>query len=342
MLGRMAARSRSAWLLLALVARAGGWRLGARTIHTVRGSHLAAHAPRSCPVASAQVADEAYGFVGDPLEVWGRIASIALAAARVRLAGDDDGATLRAELSRLGPVFCKVGQTLATRPDIVGLGTSRSLGQLQDAMAPEPEPATAMATLAEALGSATPVSSVLANITAAPVAAASLAEVYRADLCDELGGGSVAVKIQRPGLARKVGLDLYVLRYLLSLFQARFKLGDDAEVVVAVLDEARRAAMPRPLAVAAASTATRAHMAMALGRWARVCSPSLTSQLRRTTSTDSLGCTIGSSSSSMSSCPRCVVLCVLLVTYQDHYDVFSGMNGRTTSSPMRSLARITL
>ncbi len=236
----MTARSRSVWLLLALVARAGGWRLGARKMHIVRGSHLAARARRSCPVASAEVADEAYGFVGDPLEVWGRIASIALAAARVRLAGDDNGATLRAELSRLGPVFCKVGQTLATRPDIVGLGTSRSLGQLQDAMAPEPEPATAMATLAEALGSATPVDSVLADITATPVAAASLAEVYRANLCDELGGGSVAVKIQRPGLARKVGLDLYVLRYLLSLFQARFKLGDDAEVVVAVLDEVRR------------------------------------------------------------------------------------------------------
>lgn len=70
-------------------------------------------------------------FADDPLQVAGRVATIAFAAARVKLAGDDGGATLRAEMSQLGPVFCKVGQTLATRPDIVGLETSRSLSKLQ-------------------------------------------------------------------------------------------------------------------------------------------------------------------------------------------------------------------
>ena len=49
-------------------------------------------------------------------------------------------------------MFCKVGQTLATRPDIIGLETARNLGRLQDAMAPEPDPATAMATLQASLG----------------------------------------------------------------------------------------------------------------------------------------------------------------------------------------------
>ena len=70
-------------------------------------------------------------FADDPLQVAGRVATIAFAAARVKLAGDDGGASLRAEMSQLGPVFCKVGQTLATRPDIVGLETSRSLSKLQ-------------------------------------------------------------------------------------------------------------------------------------------------------------------------------------------------------------------
>ena len=70
-------------------------------------------------------------FADDPLHVAGRVATIAFAAARVKLAGDDGGATLRTEMSQLGPVFCKVGQTLATRPDIVGLETSRSLSKLQ-------------------------------------------------------------------------------------------------------------------------------------------------------------------------------------------------------------------
>ena len=74
-------------------------------------------------------------FADRPLEVAGRVADIALAALRVKLAGDDGGETLRGELATLGPVFCKIGQTMATRPDIVGLETSRNLGKLQDAVA---------------------------------------------------------------------------------------------------------------------------------------------------------------------------------------------------------------
>ena len=110
-------------------------------------------------------------FADRQSEVAGRIGSVGLAAFRVWCA-DDDGATLRSELSKLGPVFCKVGQTMATRPDIVGLETSRNLGQLQDAMEPEPDPATAMATLRAALGGESMVSAKLRNISAAPVAAA--------------------------------------------------------------------------------------------------------------------------------------------------------------------------
>ena len=171
-------------------------------------------------------------FEDEPLAVLGRIADVTATFARVKLA-DDGGATLRAELSRLGPVFCKVGQTLATRPDIIGLETSRNLGQLQDAIAPEATgAATAMATLAEALGGE--YESKLRDITPTPVAAASLAEVYKATTAD---GRKVAVKIQRPGLERKVALDLHVMRRLLALAQRQFKIGGNVDVVVAVLDE---------------------------------------------------------------------------------------------------------
>ena len=110
-------------------------------------------------------------FADRQWEVFGRIGGVGLAALRVWRAGNDDGATLRAELSKLGPVFCKVGQTMATRPDIVGLETSRSLGQLQDAMEPEADPATAMATLRSALGGEAMLAARLRNISAAPVAA---------------------------------------------------------------------------------------------------------------------------------------------------------------------------
>ena len=170
-------------------------------------------------------------FKNEPLAVAARIADVALSFAKVKSA-DDGGATLRAELSRLGPVFCKVGQTLATRPDIIGLETSRNLGQLQDAMAPvSGGTKVAMKTLTDAVGD---VSARFSNISDAPVAAASLAEVYRATTTD---GQQVAVKIQRPGLERKVALDLHVMRRLLALAQKQFKIGGDVSVVVAVLDE---------------------------------------------------------------------------------------------------------
>ena len=171
-------------------------------------------------------------FANEPLEVAARLASIGVAAARIKLA-DDDGATLRAELSKLGPVFCKVGQTMATRPDIVGLETSRNLGRLQDAATAEPDPAVAMETLSAALGG--DVAGRLADISPEPVAAASLAEVYRARLVAD--GTPVALKIQRPGLERKVALDLYCLRRALALAQERFQIGENVDVIVAVLDE---------------------------------------------------------------------------------------------------------
>src|SRR6185437_5697469 len=39
-------------------------------------------------------------------------------------------------LNRLGPTYVKFGQTLATRPDIVGPEIARDLSSLQDAMEP--------------------------------------------------------------------------------------------------------------------------------------------------------------------------------------------------------------
>ena len=182
-------------------------------------------------------------FSSQPLEVAKRTGQVLAAVARVKLAGDTDGGqTLRRELASLGPVFCKVGQTLATRPDIVGAETSRKLGQLQDAMAPEPDAATAFSTLRTFLreqglhsGEAgDPIDDVFTEISREPVAAASLAEVYRATTRD---GVDVAVKIQRPGLEKKIALDFYVLLKLLGLAQERFQISESLDIVEAVLDE---------------------------------------------------------------------------------------------------------
>ncbi|MET0746262.1 MAG: ubiquinone biosynthesis protein UbiB, partial [Microvirga sp.] len=52
----------------------------------------------------------------------------------------DDGAPrLSTALTRLGPSYVKVGQFLATRPDIVGVAAARDLERLQDRMPPFPQ-----------------------------------------------------------------------------------------------------------------------------------------------------------------------------------------------------------
>ena len=46
---------------------------------------------------------------------------------------------LAAALTRLGPTYVKLGQFLATRPDVVGVVLARDLESLQDRMAPFPQ-----------------------------------------------------------------------------------------------------------------------------------------------------------------------------------------------------------
>ena len=52
-----------------------------------------------------------------------------------------------------------------------------------------------------------------ATISPEPVASASLGQVYRGVLVDALGGGEVAVKVQRPHILSAVALDLYLMRW---------------------------------------------------------------------------------------------------------------------------------
>ena len=107
-------------------------------------------------------------------------------------------------LNRLGPTYVKFGQTLATRPDIVGEAVASDLAALQDRMAPF-DPALVPAILREALGEKA------AQLTdlSPPVAAASIAQVHRATLV-EPGRlrRTVAVKILRPGVEGRFRNDL--------------------------------------------------------------------------------------------------------------------------------------
>jgi ubiquinone biosynthesis protein len=119
-------------------------------------------------------------------------------------------ARLAAALNRLGPSYVKLGQFLATRPDVVGPALARDLERLQDQMPPFPQ-AQAEAAIAASFGKA--VTSVFESFGPA-VAAASIAQVHRAEVMTPGGPKPVAVKVIRPGVERRFHADLQAFTYV--------------------------------------------------------------------------------------------------------------------------------
>jgi ubiquinone biosynthesis protein len=113
-------------------------------------------------------------------------------------------ARLSAAIDRLGPSYVKLGQFLATRPDIVGPQVVLELEKLQDRMGPAPRE-VAVASI-EASFSAN-IKTIFAEF-GEPVAAASIAQVHRASVATPEGTRDVAVKVLRPGVERRFARDL--------------------------------------------------------------------------------------------------------------------------------------
>jgi ubiquinone biosynthesis protein len=120
-----------------------------------------------------------------------------------RAGKDSQAGRLAAALTRLGPTYVKLGQFLATRPDVVGVAIARDLESLQDRMPPFPQ-AQAISIVEQAFGQ--PIDTTFASFGPA-VAAASIAQVHRAEVAGAEGTRPVAVKVLRPGIARRFAID---------------------------------------------------------------------------------------------------------------------------------------
>ena len=110
----------------------------------------------------------------------------------------DEGERLSSSLESMGTTFIKLGQFLATRPDIIGEELSKKLENLQDKLPPF-SLLEAKEIIKNDLGSDTDNS--IINLSE-PVAAASIAQVHKAQINDLGTIKDVAIKILRPNIKK--------------------------------------------------------------------------------------------------------------------------------------------
>ena len=122
----------------------------------------------------------------------------------------------RMAMEELGPTFVKLGQVLATRPDIFPPSWIEEFAKLQDHVPP-----VAFAELLPGLEAALGKSpfEVFRDLQTEPVAAASIAQVHMAKLQD---GTPVVLKIRRPNIEEKIEADLRLLSHLGRLVESEF------------------------------------------------------------------------------------------------------------------------
>jgi ubiquinone biosynthesis protein len=113
------------------------------------------------------------------------------------------GARLALALESLGPAYIKLGQVLATRPDIIGAEIATALESLQDRLPPFPTE-VARDEIARAFGRPP---DELFVVLGEPMAAASIAQVHPAETA-EVPPRRVAVKVLRPDIEAEFARDL--------------------------------------------------------------------------------------------------------------------------------------
>ncbi|MEZ5939339.1 MAG: AarF/UbiB family protein [Hyphomonadaceae bacterium] len=137
----------------------------------------------------------------------------------LRLFGGDAGRGKRpgqrfaSALEKLGPAWIKLGQFLATRPDVIGVTAANDLSRLKDALPAFPKPQVKRS-LEDAFGA--DAARLFPNLSD-PVAAASVAQVHRLETED----GPRAVKILRPGVERVIERELRAMKRAAALAAKR-------------------------------------------------------------------------------------------------------------------------
>ena len=126
---------------------------------------------------------------------------------------------LAKDLEKLGPTFIKLGQLLSTRADLLPGPYLEALERLQDHIEPFPYEDVERIVSGE-LG--VRISKAFADFDPVPLAAASLAQVHRAEMRD---GREVVVKVQRPDIREVIVADLEALGEIAHFLDQHTELG---------------------------------------------------------------------------------------------------------------------
>lgn len=122
---------------------------------------------------------------------------------------------LRLILVKLGPSFIKLGQILSLRSDLLPGEVVAELSKLTNQVPPVPFEA-AKQVIEKDLGK--PLDKLFKYFDNEPLAAASIAQVYKAELYD---GTKVAVKVQRPGVRQVIEKDIHIMAFFARMIEAR-------------------------------------------------------------------------------------------------------------------------
>ena len=114
----------------------------------------------------------------------------------------------------IGPAAIKLGQSLATRPDLVGDEAAHNLLSLQDNLPPVPFDG-----IRQAIETSfdRPLDTLFAELDPVPVGAASIAQVHRGVTTD---GREVAVKVLRPGIKERFVKDVATYEWAAAHLEA--------------------------------------------------------------------------------------------------------------------------
>ena len=126
---------------------------------------------------------------------------------------------LCSSIQEMGTTFIKLGQFLSTRPDIIGNEIAMQLEKLQDKLPPFPYD-EAKKIMKKELGESNYNS--LLNISE-PVAAASIAQVHKAQLNDNGTIKDIAIKILRPNIKKIFNEEIDALMLLAFIIEGTLK-----------------------------------------------------------------------------------------------------------------------